>query len=75
MLAHAAATTVRLSMSLEGGRLRIVIRDDGKGFDTADVGKTRLGGGHGLQNMRSRLKQCKGTVEIEQSRPRNHGDS
>ena len=67
VLAHAVATTVRLSMSLEEGRLRIVIRDDGKGFDTTAVGKTRLGGGHGLQNMRSRLKQLKGTVEIESS--------
>jgi signal transduction histidine kinase len=67
VLAHAAATTVRLSMSLEDGRLRIVISDDGKGFDSAAVGKTRPGGGHGLQNMRSRLKQCKGTVEIESS--------
>jgi alpha-galactosidase len=67
VLAHAAATTVRLSMSLEDDQLRIVISDDGKGFDTTAVGKTRLGGGHGLQNMRSRLKQLKGTVEIESS--------
>jgi signal transduction histidine kinase len=67
ILAHAAAATVRLSMSLEDGRLRIVIRDDGQGFDPTVVGKTRPGGGHGLQNMRSRLKQLKGTVEIESS--------
>jgi len=64
VLAHAAATTVRLSMSLEGGRLRMVISDDGQGFDMTAVGKTRLGGGHGLQNMRARLNQLKGTIEI-----------
>ncbi len=67
VLAHAAATTVRLSMSFAGGRLRIVIRDDGQGFDLSAVGKTRLGGGQGLQNMRSRLKQLKGTIEITSS--------
>jgi signal transduction histidine kinase len=67
VLAHAAASTVRLSMSLAGGRLRMVISDDGQGFDMSAVGKTRLGGGQGLQNMRCRLKQLKGKVEIESS--------
>ena len=42
---HAAATQVRLSLarSLSSGRLRLEIRDNGTGFDPADVRADRFG--------------------------------
>jgi signal transduction histidine kinase len=57
---YAAATRVRIRLSSRDGRLRLVIRDDGKGFDpgSADVH------GLGLQGMRERADLIGGTLVI-----------
>ncbi|MEI7902447.1 MAG: ATP-binding protein, partial [bacterium] len=64
VLTHAGAATVRLAMSLDAGRLRIVIADDGRGFDPQAAGKGRPGGGQGLRNMRRRVQELDGTIDI-----------
>jgi len=58
---HAAARHVHLRVALEGGMLRVVIKDDGKGFDPASIAATS----NGLTNMRQRLAAISGTLEIE----------
>jgi signal transduction histidine kinase len=73
--AHAGAHTVRLDLSLTGGWLKLVIADDGRGFtpeDSESVGPgrsggqtERVGGGHGLSNMRQRMAAVGGTFEIQ----------
>jgi signal transduction histidine kinase len=55
--AHATTATVRLSASDE--ELRVIVEDDGRGFDS---GSTRKGSG--LQNMEDRLDALGGTVEV-----------
>ena len=48
---HAQATSCTVQLSTEGDRLRLVITDDGQGFDP----EARIGRGHhGIGNMRSR---------------------
>lgn len=63
-VAHAAATEVRLSLKLEAEGLKIAVADDGRGFDPAAV----PGEGNGLTNMRRRLEDIGGRLEIT-SRP------
>jgi signal transduction histidine kinase len=57
---HAAAAEVRLSLEVAGPVLRVVIEDDGIGFDPSI--STR---GDGLANMRRRHGQCGGDCLIE----------
>jgi two-component system sensor histidine kinase DegS len=45
-----------------GGRIRVVIEDDGTGFDPAEVG-----GGIGLLGMRERIELLDGTFTVESS--------
>jgi signal transduction histidine kinase/ligand-binding sensor domain-containing protein len=64
---HAGATEVHLSARLEGRRLTLSIRDNGRGFDT-DAAR---GAGDGLANLRARLAEIGGSFHQE-SRPQ-HG--
>jgi signal transduction histidine kinase len=57
---HAAATVVRLTLKLEADGITIVIADNGKGFEPAQVGTK----GNGLENMRCRLQAIGGRLEI-----------
>jgi signal transduction histidine kinase len=57
---HAAASTVHVEFRDERGRLVIVMRDDGQGFDPAMVG-TRS---HGLALMRQRAELARGSFDI-----------
>jgi signal transduction histidine kinase len=64
---HAAARIVRFSISVEGRQLTMTVADDGCGFDpenTFHSDKARLFGGNGLSNMRKRMAEIGGTVEI-----------
>ncbi|SDH01218.1 sensor histidine kinase [Nonomuraea jiangxiensis] len=57
---HARAGTVRLELRhLDGGRVRMSIGDDGRGFDPATVSD-----GYGLRAMRSRVTRLGGTVTV-----------
>jgi len=64
VLKHASATTVELSMQLDGEIFQIRIVDNGIGFDPTTT-CTKTTGGQGLPNMRSRLKTLGGECRIE----------
>ena len=56
---YADATSVHLGLSEDGGSLRFLIRDDGRGFDASAVGY-----GTGVQGMADRLDAIGGTLEV-----------
>ncbi len=58
---HAGAGSCHLSLALENGRLRLEIRDDGRGFD---AGAAAERGHHGLANMRARAEALGGTFDV-----------
>jgi ligand-binding sensor domain-containing protein/signal transduction histidine kinase len=59
-ITHAAASHLRVSIAVEAGMLRIILADDGRGFE---AGAPRPGA-DGLRNMRERLEQLGGRCEI-----------
>ncbi|HEY8425134.1 MAG TPA: GAF domain-containing protein [Limnochordales bacterium] len=63
-LRHAAARSVHLSLAVAGRRVRLVVRDDGRGFDAR---RARHGGG-GLSIMAERCRLVGGGLRIR-SRP------
>ena len=68
---HANASTVEVCVSNTEDRLRIVVQDDGVGFDSTEIGPHLVGrGGFGLFNIRERLEYLGGNVKIESRRTR-----
>lgn len=61
---HGHAGQVYVSLGRRNGAARLVVADDGRGFDTAAVGE----GHYGLAIMRERMAQVGGRLAIE-SRP------
>lgn len=61
VLKHAKAAVVKIFLSREDNELHMKIADNGIGFDPAAAE------GHGLRNMRSRLKLIHGTLDIEKT--------
>lgn len=61
---HSGAKNVRLEITLDGALLRVTISDDGDGFEPQSTVLGRPGGGHGLVNMRQRMKEVGGTLDI-----------
>jgi hypothetical protein len=53
------AYAVEVELHVERDRLRLSVRDDGRGLDPA-----RPSEGHGLANMRRRAEQVRGSLEI-----------
>ena len=70
VLKHANASRVRLQLATGADEFKIIIEDDGCGFDTGAPSK-RPGGGNGLENMRERLRSIGGRLECH-SQP-GHG--
>ncbi|VCU70352.1 Redox sensor histidine kinase response regulator DevS [Pigmentiphaga humi] len=60
VIRHAMATVVDVSMRLDAGRLVVDMRDDGRGF-AAESDPS----GHGLRNIRSRLEELGGAMQLE----------
>jgi signal transduction histidine kinase len=57
---HARATAVRVEFGVAAGVVRLLIEDNGQGFDpAADVD------GHGLRSLRDRARRLGGTVTIQ----------
>ncbi len=62
---HAKAASISISVGREGDHLRISIRDDGVGFDLAERRNSGgAKGGYGLLNIRERLRQFGGKLEV-----------
>ena len=59
---HAGATLVRLQVAWDGERLRVVVADDGRGFDVDVASKA---GANGLLNLRERMAELHGECRIE----------
>jgi signal transduction histidine kinase len=63
---HAAATRVAVNLRRHGGELHLVIRDDGRGLQTAgvrvDAGSAPLG--VGIPGMAARVRQLGGKMDI-----------
>jgi signal transduction histidine kinase len=61
---HAAATTILLSVAVDADRVRLVIADDGRGFDPTGSGAIRSGA-RGLADANRRASEVGATVLIE----------
>jgi len=61
---HAAARRAHVSLSAENGLARIVIEDDGRGFDPRQAAEG-TGQTYGLRFMRERAADVGGSVEID----------
>ncbi len=59
---HSAASQIRLFLGVQDGALRLVVQDDGRGFDSAEA--SRLGH-FGLQLMRERAEMAGGILHVE----------
>jgi signal transduction histidine kinase len=64
---HAEASHVVIAVGPdELGQVRVVVRDDGRGFDPGEVGdRVTSAGGLGLRQMRERVESRGGTFAIE----------
>ncbi|HVH84554.1 MAG TPA: PAS domain S-box protein, partial [Steroidobacteraceae bacterium] len=68
---HAAARRVAIELSQREGLLRLVIRDDGAGFDVSRTLDGAAAGGHlGLVGMRERVEILRGSLTIDSGRGR-----
>jgi signal transduction histidine kinase len=59
---HACPNNVWINTHWQNGKLHLIIRDDGRGFDNSVVTK-----GNGLKNIQSRSKKWNGTATIKTS--------
>ncbi len=59
---HGEASSIRISFIYDKKNLKVILSDNGKGFDTKEYRK-----GMGLQNVKSRVKSHKGTLNIVSS--------
>ncbi|MCE9535422.1 MAG: sensor histidine kinase, partial [Nitrospirae bacterium] len=59
-LRHSKSRSGHVSLQMEGGRIRLEIRDDGVGFNLDDA----VGLGHGLQNMTARARKLGANFQI-----------
>ena len=66
VLKHSQATEVHVNVNEFRGRVEVVVADNGRGFSPPDGAPGRKG--NGLENMRQRLAELGGTLEIN-SRP------
>ncbi len=61
---HAETNEVEVILSRNDGRLEIVVRDDGRGFDAREIA-SRDAKGHGISTARRRLALFGGEMHIE----------
>jgi signal transduction histidine kinase len=62
---HAQARAVSVIISGSGGNVRIIVKDDGVGFDNAVISDGRQTSGFGLYNLSERLCHIGGHLEAE----------
>jgi two-component system sensor histidine kinase DegS len=63
---HAQATQAKVMMDLDAAMVRVVVEDNGRGFDPA-AAMAEGAKGRGLQTLKSRVTQVGGTIEVESS--------
>jgi len=61
--AHASSVLVRLDMDADRG-VAVVVRDNGRGFDPSQLGPADQPGHFGLRQMRERILDLGGTLDI-----------
>lgn len=64
VVCHSGAGEVVLEVSVDADVLRLVIRDNGCGIADGAASSPRPGGGNGLANIRKRMSDIGGTLEI-----------
>jgi signal transduction histidine kinase len=63
---HSESKTASIRISRESDRIMLDIQDQGKGMSAAKLAEIQSGGsGVGIRGMRERLRQFKGTIDIE----------
>lgn len=61
ILHHTRASEIRVSTAAEDGGVRVIIEDNGQGFDVESA--QRAGKGHGLRNQQRRAQALDGAVD------------
>lgn len=64
---HAGATRASVEMSRDDGRLNVIIRDNGRGFQAEQEPRPTGTGGFGILNMSERMRMIGGRADIESS--------
>jgi signal transduction histidine kinase len=67
VLKHAAATEVRISLSVQPNHFALIVKDNGRGFEPGEksaLRPDRATGGNGLDNLQRRLAHIGGRCEI-----------
>jgi PAS domain S-box-containing protein len=62
---HSGARKASIGIVEERDDIRVVVTDDGLGFDAGNVGKVGMDGGFGLFSIRERVKSYNGRIKIE----------
>src|SRR5205085_11196026 len=61
---HAAAKTAIVQVTKSDGHLSVTVEDDGKGFDTAILKRSK---GIGWSNIQNRVEFLKGSLDVQSS--------
>jgi PAS domain S-box-containing protein len=62
---HANAKDVKVSLIKEGINIKVIVEDNGKGFDVAEIDEGEKTKGFGLFNIRERIEHLGGKFKIE----------
>jgi signal transduction histidine kinase len=62
---HAGACNVAVLLQAHANQMVLIIEDDGRGFDAAQVSRNAGNHGLGLTSMSERAGLCGGTFEID----------
>jgi signal transduction histidine kinase len=61
---HAHASRARLSLQFLPDAVRLLIEDDGQGFEVNAVAGPQIAHGHGLVNLQERVQELGGSVDL-----------